>query len=259
MNIQNIVIIGSGNLATNIAFAFKKIGVKIHFVYSRDANNAQQLAHQIGCSFTNNLNELPRTADLYIIAVADAAIHEVASKLTDCTGLFVHTSGSIAMNVFADYFTDYGVFYPLMSFSKSSILAFDTIPICVEANAEKNTKKLEYVAGLLTNRVQFLNSKDRQVLHLAAVFACNFTNLNYVIAEEILSKNTIPFDLLFPLILNSALKIQQQSPALLQTGPAIRNDLPVIETHLKMLEAMPEYKAVYALITTCIQHIKTKK
>lgn len=256
MKIQNIVLIGSGNLATNLALAFHKVGINISCIYSRNATHASQLAQKVNAPSTNQLKELPRHADLYLITVSDAAIHQVVVELSDCKGLFAHTSGSIDVSVFADTVTEYGVFYPLMNFSATTVMDFANIPLCIEANTEENRKALESFANLLSNKVQFLNSSDRKIVHLAAVFACNFTNMNYIIAEEILSQNNIPFDLLRPLILETATKAQHNSPHLLQTGPAIRQDIPVIEAHLNLLKSNPAYIEIYTIMTENIRQLK---
>ncbi len=256
MELKNIVLIGSGNLATNLAIAFHKIGINISCIYSRNEAHARQLAQKVNAPSTNQLKEIPWIADLYLIAVSDAAIHQVVAELSDCKGLFAHTSGSIDVSVFADIVSDYGVFYPLMNFSATTVMDFENIPLCIEANTDENQKALEILAHLLSNKVQFLNSSDRKIVHLAAVFACNFTNMNYIIAEEILSQNNISFDLLRPLMLETATKAQHNSPRLLQTGPAMREDIPVIEAHLNLLKSNPAYKEIYTLMTENIQQLK---
>ena len=254
MNIQNIVLIGSGNLATNLAFAFKNAGLNIQYIYSRRESHARKLAEKIGAPHTDSLTRLPRNADLYLISISDAAILKTASELPGCKGICAHTSGSINMSVLGDIFKNYGVFYPLMNFSASAISEFKKTPLCIEGNSEKTFAALNQLANLISDHVREMNSVDRQIVHLAAVFACNFTNMNYVIAEKILEKNNIPFDLLRPLILETARKVQKSSPAQLQTGPAMRNDKTVIETQLKMLEAIPEFKELYEMFTKHIQN-----
>ncbi|MEI6123037.1 MAG: DUF2520 domain-containing protein [Bacteroidota bacterium] len=259
MKIHNIVLIGSGNLATNLAIVFVKAGLNIQCIYSRNIAHAQILADKIGTLYTDNLNELPRTADLYLISISDSAIQQVVHQLAECKGIFAHTSGSIDISVFADTCSDYGVFYPLMNFSATSVFEFKHIPLCIEAHSDENHKALESLGKMISNHVQNLDSANRKITHLAAVFVCNFTNLNYIIAEEILAKHHLSFDLLRPLILETAIKAQSNSPMQLQTGPAIRNDKDVLDAHIRLLDTLPEYKEIYKLLTKNIQRKRNEK
>lgn len=252
MVISDIVIIGSGNTAVNLAVAFRKIGRNISCVFSRDAVKAGKLAEKVGAECITDIAALPRTAGLYILAVSDDAIEDVVMSLPRVSGIVAHTSGSVEMSVFEKKVAAYGVFYPLMHLSAHKIIEFSGIPLCIEANNQENLEALQGLASALSNEVHIVSSEQRKILHLSAVFACNFTNLNYFIAEEILKKHHLPFSMLRPLILETAGKIKNDSPSKLQTGPAVRKDLKVIKEHIRLLENFPEYRKIYNLFTDLI-------
>lgn len=259
MLIKDIVIIGSGNLATNLAFEFIKSKKNVKCIYSRTENNAKILADQCNCAYTDKLDELPKSADLYIIAVKDSAIEEIAGKLGGLSGIIVHTSGSTPMSVFPDSIKNCGVFYPLMTFSKADQLLFRDIPICIEANLSGKNIDLMRFAKSISKNVYNISSDKRMMLHLAAVFACNFTTFNYTVAEELLQKNDLSFNLLKPLILQTAKNIMIGKPAEHQTGPAVREDEIVMRKQVKILSDMPEYKEMYQLLSKLIISTKHKK
>jgi predicted short-subunit dehydrogenase-like oxidoreductase (DUF2520 family) len=258
MKIKEIVIIGSGNLATNLALALYESGKKIVCVYSRTLVNAKILAEQCESEFTNFLEEIPKTADLYIIAVNDSSIKEISDRLTNLNGIVVHTSGSIPLSVFSNKINNCGVFYPLMTFSKNKKISFKDIPICLEANSVRKLIALQKLANSISKNTLEISSEKRKTLHLAAVFACNFTNLNYSIADDLLQKSSISFDLLKPLIQETARRILSDKPSELQTGPAIRENYEIIQEQVNLLNAMPEYQEVYNILSKLIISIKHK-
>ena len=256
--IQNIVFIGAGNVATHLALAFKKAGVQILQVCSRTANPARELAEKVQAEHTTNLQSLNKDADLYLISVSDNAVEELTSQLSLKDKLTVHTSGSIPLEILNKVSVNHGVFYPLQTFSKSREVDFSNIPICVEANSAENLEKLKSVAKTLSNNIYEVDSEQRKVLHLAAVFACNFPNFMYTIADKILRDSDIDFDILRPLIKETAEKIQDVKPAEAQTGPAIRNDEKILSGHMEMLNDFPQLKELYKLISAEIQKINPK-
>jgi len=255
--IHDIVIIGAGNAAVNLAHAFRKAGKNILCIYSRDAAKAQRLANSVDADFTDKLEMLPKKADLFLIAVTDSAIAEVAEKLSHTEGIMAHTSGSVNISALGKRPAGQGVFYPLMHLSSENIMDFTMVPLCIEASNEKTMQELWQLAGTISEKVFSVTSDERKIVHLAAVFACNFSNLNYIIAEEILKKNGLPFALLHPLIAGLAGKIQTASPSTIMTGPAIREDFAVISAHLNMLERTPLYQEIYKILTETI--IQKKK
>lgn len=254
MNKQfNITIIGSGNVAFHLGNALYNAGVNIVEVYSKTYKNAYTLSKQLNAKTVRNLNELSNNTDLIIIAVKDDEIINVVKKIQQKNTFIAHTSGSIPISVFDNLgITAYGIFYPLQTFSKEKKININEIPFCLEANTTKNLKLLEQVAKTISNNVYIVDSNQRKILHLAAVFACNFSNHLYSIANSILTKNNLSFDLLKPLIKETANKIEHSLPHQAQTGPAIRKDKQTIDKHIAMLKEDEDYKKIYELITNQI-------
>ncbi|MEE4199059.1 MAG: Rossmann-like and DUF2520 domain-containing protein [Bacteroidales bacterium] len=249
---RGVVIIGAGNVATHIALALKKGGYFIRAVYSKTQASAQTLAEKIETAFTTSLKHLPGDADLYIISVKDSVIEEVAQQLILTDGVVVHTSGSTPMSIFSPYFKHFGVFYPLQTFTKSRILDFSSIPLCIEANNHSSRNKLISLASSLSNQWCEINSEKRKILHLAAVFTCNFTNHMYAVGYELLQKNQMDFNLLHPLINETAKKANEMTPLDAQTGPARRNDKKTLEMHLEMLKDNPDFEKIYRFVSESI-------
>ncbi|MCB0401303.1 MAG: DUF2520 domain-containing protein [Flavobacteriales bacterium] len=246
--IQNITLLGSGNVATQLGKALQKKGITILQVFSRNPENATQLAHQIGAMAISNLQDLDPGADLYLICIKDDSIGELAGQFPFKDRLIAHTSGSIPMDVLSNN-EHYGIFYPLQTFTKDQSVDFLSIPFCIEANSPENEEKLMHLAGLLSEHVTKISSEQRKAIHLAAVFACNFSNNMYAIAEDILTQNGMSLDLLKPLIRETADKISTASPQAVQTGPAKRGDLEIMKNHLQMLADSKEYQDIYRIIS----------
>ncbi len=258
MKIKEIVMIGSGNLATNLALALYESHKTIVCVYSRTLENAKTLAERCDCRYTNRLEEIPKTADLYIIAVNDSSIKEISEGLSNLNGIIVHTSGTIPITVFSDQINNHGVFYPLMTFSKYKKVNFTDIPICLEANSVRAIIALHKLANTISNNALEISSERRKMLHLAAVFACNFTNLNYSISDDILQKNQLSFHLLKPLIIEMTRNTFLRKPAENQTGPAFREDIETLQTQNELLKSFPEYLEMYNLLSKLIISTKHK-
>lgn len=255
---RNIVLIGSGNVATHLGKAFYNAGNKIIQVYSRNIKNAKYLSNNINSIPISNLKDIILDADLYIICITDDAIIEVLPYLKNLKGLVVHTSGSVDIEIFNNYIENFGVLYPLQTFSKQSKPDFNSIPFCIEANNNNNLNKIREFASCIAHNINVINSKQRMYLHLAAVFVNNFTNSIYVVASEILENKGIEFDLLKPLILETAIKVQNINPIEAQTGPAKRNDFKIIEKHLHLLENNKLLENLYKDFTELI-HIQQNK
>mgnify|MGYP000630960210 CR=1 FL=1 len=243
-----IAIIGGGNVATHLAKAFNKTkAVSLVQVYAR---NLQQIKHlKEDVSITNSL-ELLIDADVYIIAVSDDAISEVSSEIDKKNSLIVHTSGSASLNSLKNK-SRKGVFYLLQSFSKDKTVNFDEIPFCLEAENEEDLNILEKLATSIGKKTYHINSKQRKTLHVAAVFVNNFTNHFYKIGEDICKEHQVPFEILQPLIQETARKIISLNPEEAQTGPAKRNDQKTIQNHLELLNK--EQQEIYQIITKSIQ------
>jgi predicted short-subunit dehydrogenase-like oxidoreductase (DUF2520 family) len=259
MRIKNIVIIGSGNLASNLAPALSAAGKNIIYVFSHSLKNAKTLAAICKAKYTDNINEIPRSADLYIIATIDSAIKELSEHLSGLKGIVVHTSGSVPISVFSKEIINQGVFYPLMTFSKLNKVRFEDVPVCLEANSGGVLVALHILAKSISKNVAEISSDKRKILHLAAVFACNFTNLNYTIAEDLLTRNQLSLDLLKPLIFETAQRTSEGKFSEFQTGPAFREDTEVMHEQRELLNDAPDYKEMYDLLSKLIITIKHKK
>ena len=233
---MKIVFIGAGNLATRLSLAMQRVGMQIGQVYSHTEASARQLATRLGCPWTNDLSALQEDGDLYVFSLKDTVLSDVISKVKPNNGMWVHTAGSMPMSVFEGYAQRFGVLYPLQTFSKGRNVNFDVIPIFLEANTDKNADYLKNIASALSENVRFMSSEKRRSLHLAAVFACNFTNHIYTLSYKLLENESIPADVLLPLIDETVSKIHSMPPAVAQTGPAIRYDENVINKHLAMLD-----------------------
>ena len=219
---MKIVFIGAGNLATRLSLAMQRVGMQIGQVYSHTEASARQLATRLGCPWTNDLSALQEDVYLYVFSLKDTVLSDVISKVKPNNGMWVHTAGSMPMSVFEGYAQRFGVLYPLQTFSKGRNVNFDVIPIFLEANTDKNADYLKNIA--LSENVRFMSSEKRRSLHLAAVFACNFTNHIYTLSYKLLENESIPADVLLPLIDETVSKIHSMPPAAAQTGPAIRYD-----------------------------------
>ena len=248
---MKIVFIGAGNLATRLSLAMQRVGMQIGQVYSHTEASARQLATRLGCPWTNDLSALQEDGDLYVFSLKDTVLSDVISKVKPNNGMWVHTAGSMPMSVFEGYAQRFGVLYPLQTFSKGMNVNFDVIPISLEANTDKNADYLKNIASALSENVRFMSSEKRRSLHLAAVFACNFTNHIYTLSYKLLENESIPADVLLPLIDETVSKIHSMPPAAAQTGPAIRYDENVINKHLAMLDD-PDMQAIYRLLSQSI-------
>ena len=255
---NGIVILGAGNVATHLSIALYKAGFNIQCVYSQTIQSAERLAKKLHSSFTNNFEQIPRNADLYIISVKDEVIVDIIRHLNFESGAVVHTAGSVSMDIFQGVYENYGVFYPLQTFSKSRELEFSEIHIYVEANNSELENKLIQLAHSLSNDVSVVDSDKRKMLHLAAVFACNFVNHMYSIAAEILNDHDISFKSLIPLIKETAYKAVHSDPRRVQTGPALRNDQNVIQMHMEMLKKYPEFDNIYKFVSESIYELNLK-
>ncbi len=246
---MHITFIGSGNVATHLAAAFKNAGHVIVQVYSRDLQNASLLAYHVKAEAIDDLNQVNPETDLFVIAVKDDAIEYLAADLAQFQKLIVHTSGATGLQVMLKYTPQAGVFYPLQTFSKTKEVNFNTVPLCIEGADEQIASKLNELAYTITQNVYRINSAERKTLHLAAVFACNFPNYLYYLSQQLLAEHQLPFDLLRPLILETAEKVQEHLPGDVQTGPATRNDEKTMAAHLQQLAEKPELQALYRLLS----------
>ena len=254
----NIVFIGAGNLATHLAGALHAAGHVIRQVYSRTLESARLLADAVGASPVCRLEEVVTDASLYIVSLKDDAFLSLLPQLVQDReqALWVHTAGSIPMLVWEGHgLQHYGVFYPMQTFSKQRAVNFREIPVFLESHTEEDAATLHQLARSISDKVYKADSAQRKSLHLAAVFCCNFTNHMYALSAELLQRYGLPFDAMLPLIDETARKVHELSPREAQTGPAVRYDRNVINSHLDMLKAYPEWQQLYESISENIHQL----
>ena len=251
----SVVLLGAGNVATHLYKAFNKANnISVNQWFNRSLEPLQPFKNDV--EIIDDLSKLKDT-DIYIIAVSDDAVSSLSAKIPIVDKLVVHTSGSVGIHDL-DKKNNRGVFYPLQTFSKDVDINFSEIPICIEIEHKKDLdilKKLSTAIGCKSHRV---NSDQRSALHLAAVFVNNFTNQLYRIGHEITESESVDFNILKPLIKETAHKIDNLSPYIAQTGPAKRNDKKTLKKHLKALDK-DIHKEIYELITKSIQETHGKK
>lgn len=236
---MRIVLIGRGRLATNLEHALLQAGHDVVSINSR------------------TLESLPLEADVFVVAVKDAALTDVLRAATKGREdqLFVHTAGSMPMNLFAGLTAHYGVFYPMQTFSKERLVNFNEISVFLETNDAASMERLKMLAATLTPHVYELDSEGRKHLHLAAVFACNFVNHCYALSAEVLKAKGLPFSVMLPLVDETAQKVHELSPKDAQTGPAVRGDQNVMQMQAGMLADIPAVKQIYEALSKDIQRL----
>lgn len=256
---MEVVFIGSGNVATHLALALQEKGVTIAQVYSRTQKNAATLAEKLNTTYTTDITEVYDKADIYFYALKDGSFRQTLKSFDLPDAIHVHTAGSIAISDFDGIATRYGVFYPLQTFSKEKVIDFSKIPICIEAINSDVQKKLLEIAELLNCKTYLITSEQRKKIHLAAVFACNFSNYMYDISSQILEDIGVSFEIMHPLIMETAEKIQNINPYQAQTGPAVRYDENIISKHLRMLKNRRDLRKIYKLVSKDINKRHKKK
>jgi predicted short-subunit dehydrogenase-like oxidoreductase (DUF2520 family) len=250
---MDIIIIGSGNVAAVLGRKFKAAGHTISQIFSRNATAASALAYEFNSESTNYKSMVHKTADVYIIAVADDAIDDVAHELFLPGKVVAHTAASVPKEKLKNVTTHYGVFYPLQSLRKDMTTLPD-VPIFFDGSDEKTKKILEQLAqSISAEKVVEASDEARLKLHVAAVVVSNFVTHLYSLAEDYCRKEGLDFRQLLPLIEETALRLKDTSPKKAQTGPAIRNDSETIHKHLELLSAHPQLKNIYILLTESIQ------
>ncbi len=250
---MNIVILGTGNTATVLSRKLKNAGHRIVQVFGRDASAASKLAYELDTESTNYWSVVKKDADVYLIAVTDSAISDVARHLHVPGKVVAHTAGSVSKDILKKTSHHYGVFYPLQSLRKEREGSPD-VPIFVDASDAVAKKKLESLAhSIAGEQVAEANDDTRLKLHIAAVIVGNFTNYLYVMAEDYCKKEEIDFKQLLPLIEETAERVKTVSPRQAQTGPALRHDIETIQKHLDLLQSHPQLKKMYEFMTEAIQ------
>lgn len=251
--IRHVILIGAGNVATHLAYHLRNSKLKLVQIWSRTEASARRLGEKVETPFTTSLGDLFPDADLYILALPDHVIPQILTELPLQHDRFiVHTAGGSAMEILRIASGRYGVFYPLQTCTREHPVRFRGVPFCLEANTPGDLALLKDFAHHFSSNIYVMDSEKRKTVHLAAVFANNFTNYLYQVSEEILQKEKLPFELLKPLIRETAMKVQHYPPRSVQTGPAIREDNAVLSEHIERLGKDTNYGRLYSFLTQCI-------
>jgi len=251
--ITSVCILGSGNVATHFAKSIKKAGLELFQIFNRTESKAKELAETVGCSYISDITRIYENAGLYLFAVSDSAISKVLKSRKWEGKVLAHTSGSIPSDIFKSYTDRFGAIYPLQSFTKEREIDFFKIPFFIEANSPDTLTSLKSFTRKLSGKVYEIDPARKAILHLAAVFASNFSNHMYSIAFELLKRNNLPFEYLGPLIEETMHKALKINPGNIQTGPAVRNDQEVIIRQIEMLANEPEWQKIYTFVSKSIQ------
>lgn len=251
---MNVVIIGSGNVATVLGRLIKNAGFEIVQVFGRSGYNAAVLAEELGCEYTDQVSNITREANMYLVAIADAGLNDFGQFGDFGDRLVVHTAGSITKDVFEKTSTNYGVLYPLQSLRKEIKLLRQDIPLLIDGNNETVIAGLEQFALTLSTSVQRASDEQRLKLHVGAVIVSNFTNHLYSLADDYCTKSGVDFKLLQPLIEETALRLREHAPATMQTGPAARKDITTLDKHLRELSVYPKLRNLYLKISDSIMN-----
>jgi len=254
---SKVVLIGSGNVATVLGRMIVQAGHTIVQVLGRDAEAAGLLANELQAGAITEYKRLSLQADIYIIAVSDTAVAEVAAALQLPGKLLVHTTGSVAKQILQNSSNTYGVLYPLQSLRKENKLQ-PLIPLLVDGCDEYVTEQVTLFANSLSPMVQKATDEERFKLHIGAVFSSNFTNHLYTLADFFCQEEQIDFSLLIPLILETANRLRNHVPSSVQTGPAARGDRETIQKHLAYLNTYPGLPEIYRLLTDSIIDFQVK-
>ncbi len=250
---MKISIIGSGNVATVFAKLISKSHHEINHIFSRTLDNAAALANIYGAGFSDYNGKPDTETDLYIIATSDQSFEKLLPNFRVNNKLIVHTAGSISKDVLNGVSNNYGVLYPLQTLHKSNT-NLPEIPLLIDANTQENIEILKNFASGISNNVSEVADQERFILHAAAVIVSNFTNYLYSIAEEFCVKENADFNLLKPLIMETANRVVSNSPKEVQTGPAIRKDIQTLDKHLRLLNKYPKLRTTYMRLTDGIMN-----
>ena len=253
---MRISIIGSGNVATHLALALYGRGHKIDQIWSRNLDHATTLAQRVEATPIDDISQLIPNANVYILAVADDAIRSLAKDIRVGNALVLHTSGATPKEVLEDCSFRYGVLWSPQTFIRDVALEYNELPFCIEGSDPKTEDDIEEFIGMISQHIYHTNLQQRQYLHLSAVFVNNFTNGLYGIAQKICREHDGPFEILHPLVLNTARKVQWGDVRYQLTGPAVRNDTKTLAVHRKLLADDKATLQLYNRLTDLLRSLK---
>ncbi len=249
----SISIVGAGRVGRALALSLFNAGFRIDKIISKSSESAKSLAELTKSDWSTDIQE-EISSDLVVLAVPDGLLNDLIPKLgSNENSIFVHTAASHGLEIFGSLSCrGSGVFYPLQTFTIGRDIDLQQIPILIEGSDDHTEKVLKSIAESLSNSVYFIGEEERKLIHLAAVFVCNFVNQLYLVGEEITKKTNLPESVLEPLIEETLKKARDIGPRLAQTGPASRNDIVTIEKHRELLSYSPEFRDIYDSITNSI-------
>ncbi len=259
---MKVVLVGAGNLATQLGRAMRHVGFDIVQLYSRTETSASCLAGRLDCDYTTDLNTLRTDADVYIASLKDDALLQLIPRIVEgkrTEALFLHTAGSVPMDVWKGHAAHYGVIYPMQTFSKRRDVDFSSIPVFVEASSEPDLERVKSMAVMLSGDVTVASSEQRRYLHLSAVFACNFANHMFTVSDRLLREQGLSFRCMYPLVREMVNKVLDgMSPGEAQTGPAVRYDHSVMDKHVELLRSHPLWQEIYKEMSKSIHDDKLR-
>ena len=257
--IDEITIVGSGNVARHLAKTFIVSGIAINKVISRNIKNASMLGNEIGVAASDNLKDIPKNSKLVLLCVSDGALEKLAPYIRSMNFQVAHTAGSVPLSVFGDDKRNTGVFYPFQTFTKNVREGDVKFPLCIEAGSEEMLESLKKLANMVSDSVVVMNSEQRKQLHISGIVANNFSNFIFGRAFEYLNSKKIDSKLLIPLIEETVQKIRLQNPDTLQTGPAVRRSNNIIEEHIEYLKGNNDLKELYSFLSKSIMSFHERK
>jgi predicted short-subunit dehydrogenase-like oxidoreductase (DUF2520 family) len=249
---MRVVVIGAGNTAAVLGRLIKDAGHEIIQVFSRELFNAEDLAEQLKCRAVNDWEKISHDGQLYLVALSDRVVADLDKYWSTKQGMVVHTAGGLSKHVLKGVAKNYGVLYPLQSLRKEKAV-YEAIPLLIDGNTEDDLAFIADFAGFISTTVRQADDAYRMHLHVAAVFVNNFTNHLYTLAEQYCVNTGVSFNLLKPLIVETAERILEFEPSMVQTGPAIRGDVSTMEKHLELLQEYPPLFDFYRLFSKSLQ------
>jgi predicted short-subunit dehydrogenase-like oxidoreductase (DUF2520 family) len=255
---HNISFAGAGKVASALCRKIYESGIKIDLIVSVSEENGRSLAGSCEASWSP-VAEFPPSTDIIIVAVPDHRLKSVLENIRcRSDALVVHTAGSMGLDVFPDFLPSKGVFYPLQTFSGERKVDFTDLPFLLESSDPESYAVLEELSGLIGGKTYSVSSEQRIMLHLAAVFICNFTNHMLTSGKQIADQAGVPFEIFYPLLKETVTKAMAAGPEKSQTGPAVRKDQNTIEKHMELLSFSPDLKRMYREITLSIINYHNK-
>lgn len=255
---HKITIIGNGNVAWHLAFAFKKAGIEVNQIIGRSLQHAKELALNINSGYSDNILSIPENTTLILLCVPDAHVEDIAFKVSGLGIPFAHTAGSVPLTILGQNKPMTGVFYPFQTFTKNIRMGEVVFPVIVEASSGVMLEMLKDLASRISGKVCEMNSQNRRKLHLAGVLVNNFSNYLYSRAFDYLEVQNIDSSLMSEIIGETSKKINVAHPKNLQTGPARRGDKKTIEQHLELLANDQNLSELYNFISqNILEYYKT--